>query len=201
MSNFETMLRCDSASMKEGKEWCHPVMGHHPGSWDVLLVWVQSHAAMWPVGPCRSMVQRIFGSAKSMFVTEFEKFTISWLVPASLYTHNKLAASFPNQMQYLWPHGMANWSIIDILQGPQLHLRLGHTLDCLFTIPNTHKYYNILQESCIAFRTKKFCKHFPNWWLSIEQLSSFSDDCPLNRYSHWDAEYNMIILHYGKKII
>jgi hypothetical protein len=26
-------------------------------------------------------------------------------------------------------------------------------------------------------------------------------DYSLNKYGRWDAEYNMIILHYGKKII
>ena len=72
--------------MKEGKEWWS---SHHPGSWDILLVWVQSYAAMWPVGPCRSIVQRIFGSAKSMFVTASCKPTSSaispliWISPAN----------------------------------------------------------------------------------------------------------------------
>jgi len=78
---------------------------------------------------------------------ELEKFTISWLVPASLYTHNKLAPSFANQTQYLWPRGMANGSIINILQGPQQCSRLWHMLDFLFTLAITHKYYNIFTRA------------------------------------------------------
>jgi hypothetical protein len=44
-------------------------MSHHPGFWDIFLVWVQSHVVMLPIGPCGSMVWHTIGSAKSMFVT------------------------------------------------------------------------------------------------------------------------------------
>jgi hypothetical protein len=49
-------------------------------SWSGL----QSHAAMWPVGPCRFMVQRIFGGAKSMFVTNRLFCQLVWLEQGGL---------------------------------------------------------------------------------------------------------------------
>jgi hypothetical protein len=34
-------------------------------------------------------------------------------------------------------------------------LRLGHMLDCLFTIPNTHKYYNIFTRVLYSISNEK----------------------------------------------
>jgi hypothetical protein len=119
-------------------------------NWLFLMMETNNHWGQWAVAA-------VAAGAYLPLYNELKKFTISWLVPASLYTHNKVALSFVNQTQYLWPCGMANRSIIDILQGPSSVW--GFDICYIFYLPLQIPINMItfLQECCIMFQMKEIC--------------------------------------------
>ena len=129
--------------------------------------------------------------APGLLYNEFQQLTVRQIFQR-IYTLNKLACSFVNGMQQLWPDGTANWSIINILQVPWQHSRLWHLLNYLWALPKPHKYYivftralyNIAKERILPARSQSVAEHSTierfYWWLHASHLYQDMDKGAMN---------------------